>query len=253
MKGAKFSAEEREKMYIETLNFYIDLFSRHKIYQDMVLAENSGWDLNSLRSKIHKSAFTNIEYIPVSPEKSDQNRGKSYNELLMMQTAIDISKTIKDAGCFIKLTGRFPLVNIISVIKELYRRGGRKLSFFGDCKDHRVYERLRMPINGHSGESRFYAMSLDFWNENFRDCYRQLNDFEGHCIEKFLLCLKRTTGKRHDTVWRLRTQPHFAGKGGHVLGNGPAFFYSTDNDSYIMRFKRNLRQMARWMLPWWWC
>ncbi len=42
------------------------------------------------------------------------------------------------------------------------------------------------------------------------------------------------------------------GAGGHSLGKGAAFFYSTDNDSAVMRFKRGVRQLLRWVLPWWW-
>ena len=48
------------------------------------------------------------------------------------------------------------------------------------------------------------------------------------------------------------TQAHLTGAGGHSLGKGAAFFYSTDNDSAVMRFKRGVRQLLRWVMPWWW-
>lgn len=253
MKGAMFSAEDREQMYVSTLNYYIDLFGKKSIYMEMVFAENSGWNLKSMAEKVHKSEFIKIEYLSFNPNDFDQTKGKSYNELLMMQKAIGKSKTIQRIGRFVKLTGRFPIINLDKLIRELYRRGGNRLEFFGDCKDHNVYDRLGMKINGHSGESRFYAMSLDFWNKHFHNCYKNLNDFEGRNIEGYLLSLKRETNGQHNVIWRLHTQPHFSGKGGHNIGKGIAFFHSTDNDSKVMAFKRGLRQMCRWLLPWWWC
>lgn len=253
MKGAMFSTEEREQMYVNTLNYYISLFGKIKMYMDMVFAENSGWNLKVLARKFRKSDFTKIEYLSFNPNDFDQTKGKSYNELLMMQKAIGKSETIQRSRRFIKLTGRFPIINLDKLIKELYGRGGEILEFFGDCKDHKVYDRLGMKINGHSGESRFYAMSLDFWNEHFHDSYKKLNDFEGRNIEGYLLSLKRETYGQPNVIWRLHTQPHFSGKGGHNIGKGLAFFHSTDNDSHIMAFKRSLRQLCRWFLPWWWC
>lgn len=253
MKGAMFSAEDREQMYVSTLNYYIGLFEKRAIHLDMVFAENSGWDLMKMAENIHKSEFAEIEYLSFNPNDFDQTKGKSYNELLMMQKAIDSSKTIQEKGRFIKLTGRFPVMNLDKLLKELYCRGGETLAFFGDCKDHKVYDYLGMKINGHSGESRFYAMSLAFWNMHFRDCYMELNDFKGRNIEGYLLALKRETCGAPNVVWRLHTQPHFSGKGGHNIGKGVAFFHSTNNDSSIMTFKRGLRQLCRWVMPWWWC
>ena len=90
-------------------------------------------------------------------------------------------------------------------------------------------------------------------NKYFADCYMKLNDYDGDNIEKFLLQLKRKTYGEKNVIWRLRVQPHFTGKGGHNLGNGPAFFYSTDQDSSVLRFKRSIRQLLRWSAPWWWC
>lgn len=253
MKGAKFSSTERERMYVDTLNYYVTLFHNLKKRQSIVFAENSGWDLDVLKQKVRRSDFIDIEYISLDFTLFDQSKGKSYNELLMMQLAISASSIIQNARRFAKITGRFPLKNIDRVLYELFRRGGDKLNYFGDCKDHNIYERLGIPVNGHAGESRFYAMTLEFWKKYFEDCYNLLNDFDGKNIEGYLLQVKRKTVGRKDVIWRLRTQPHFSGKGAHSLGNGWAFFYSTNQDSAILGFKRGLRQLIRWIMPWWWC
>ena len=51
MKGACFSDEERENMYLCTLTFYLNKMSG----QQFVFAENSGWDLVNFKSKLWHS------------------------------------------------------------------------------------------------------------------------------------------------------------------------------------------------------
>ena len=50
---------------------------------------------------------------------------------------------------------------------------------------------------------------------------------------------------------RFKTQARISGKGGHNLGKGWSFFYSTDNDSLALKIKCGLRQVLRWVMPWW--
>lgn len=88
MKGDKFSSTERERMYVDTLNYYVTLFHNLKKRQSIVFAENSGWDLDVLKQKVRRSDFIDIEYISLDFTLFDQSKGKSYNELLMMQLAI---------------------------------------------------------------------------------------------------------------------------------------------------------------------
>lgn len=95
-------------------------------------------------------------------------------------------------------------------------------------------------------------MTLAFYEEYFRGRYVDMNDYDGRPVEAFLLQLVRKTKHLPTVHCRFRTQAHFTGSGGHSLGNGPAFFYSTNNDTAIMRFKRGLRQLFRWTMPWWW-
>lgn len=253
MSGAKFSAQEREKMYVDTLNYYIDDFSGRGESLEMVFVENSGWNKKSILSKLHKANNIYVEYVELDYNDFDQSKGKGYNEMLLMDKATLISQTIQDAGCFMKLTGRFPIRNLYALLKEVEKRGGKDMQLYADCKDHRVYDILHMPINGHAGECRYFAVSLDFYDKYFRGKYVTLNDFTGPLIEDFMLSVIRETKSQRGVYGRYRTQAHFTGNGGHSLGNGSAFFYSTDNDSSIMAFKRGIRQMIRWILPWWWC
>lgn len=254
MSGACFDATDREKMYVDTLNYYIQhLGSKSNETFELVFVENSGWNKNAVLSKLNKADNVYIEYVVLNPDDFDQSKGKGYNEMLMMDKAIKQSMTIQTAQAFFKLTGRFPIINLYSLLDEVKKRGGKEMQFYADCKDHRLYDWLHMPINGHAGECRYYAVSLKFWNQWMAGKYVTLNDFTGPLIEDFFLDIMRRTKHLPGVHCRYRTQAHFSGKGGHALGNGPAFFYSTDNDSSLMAFKRSLRQFVRWALPWWWC
>ena len=254
MKGAMFTAEERERMYVDTLNFYIREFERRNMQGKIVLAENSGWPKESVLAKLHTSQSVEIEYIALGTEDFVQEKGKSYNELLMMDRAIEQSRIIQEAKGFFKLTGRFPILNALKLIEEAERWGKRHegLRFYGDCKDHRVFDWLGLKINGHVGESRYYAVSVDFWNEHFRGRYIDMNDYEGRIVEYLILDVIRKTKCEQGVHCRYCTQARFTGSGGHSLGSGSSFFHSTDNDSLIVKTKLGIRQLIRWVLPWVW-
>ena len=251
MKGAMFTAEDREKMYVDTLNFYIRRFEERGIQGQIVFAENSGWKKDFVLQKLIKSKLVKIEYIALGIDGFMQEKGKSYNELLMMDRAIAQSRLIQAAKSFFKLTGRFPILNALDLIEEAEQWGRKNggLRFYGDCKDHKVFDWLGMNINGHVGESRYYAVSTDFWDQHFRGCYVEMNDYDGRIVENLILDVIRKTKHEQGVHCRYRTQARFTGSGGHTLGNGSTFFHSTDNDSLVVKTKLGIRQMIRWVLP----
>ncbi len=253
MSGAKFAAQEREKMYVDTLNYYIDDLGKRGGTFELVFAENSGWNRDSILTKLHESENVSLEYLSIDYRLFDQSKGKGYNEMLLLDIASKESKKIQANGAFFKLTGRFPILNLYSLMKEVEKRGGNNMRFYGDCKDHNVYQILHIPVNGHAGECRYFAVSLEFWDEYFRGQYVNLDDYNGPLMEDFLLKIMRLTKKDSGVTCRFRTQAAFSGSGGHSLGDGMIFFSSTDNDSALMKFKRELRQIVRWCIPCWWC
>lgn len=124
MKGSKFTAEEREKMYVDTLNYYIKLFGREKRDTTLVFVENSGWSSDSILNQLYKNDKVTIEYLSLVPSDFVQEKGKSYNEMLLIDKAIEKSSSIKDNGCFFKVTGRFPIANLNVLVNEVYKMGG---------------------------------------------------------------------------------------------------------------------------------
>lgn len=257
MQNAQFSVEERAQQYIDAIRFFLDAIPSQRI----VFAENS--DSISVVS----SYFLNeerVEWVNASsldvPYEYDQNRGKGYNEWLLMHYAITHSATITAAGCFFKITGRLKMLNIASMLRECERRD-TNLQFLADCKDHEVYRWLGMKINAHSGECRYFFSSIDFFEREIFPGYILLYDgvmgtheekqhdaFLAEDLMYQICCRSRILQHCYD---RFRTQARLSGKGGHSLGEGASFFHSTDNDSLVLRFKCSIRQALRYVLPWW--
>lgn len=273
MKGANFDVSERIEMYAEALKFYASKGL------SVVFAENSGFlkqnsqIISTQRSKGTKkntefsydtSLFENVEFVDVSGPEYDQSRGKGYNEAILLHKAVMKSKKIQEAGCFFKVTGRLKVLNIETLLREvsglsaklIFEKSKFQVSgfrFLADCKDHKVYEWLHMPINGHAGECRYWYASVEFFESMMWPRYDELNDYPPHMYlaEDLMLDVCRKTRGMAGCRDRFRTQARISGRGGHNLGKGWSFFYSTDNDSLALKIKCGLRQVLRWVMPWW--
>lgn len=265
MKGANFDVSERIEMYKDALKFYAEKGLK------VVFAENSGWltqegnltQISQSTQILNESNICryqelgihgNIEFVDVSGPEYDQSRGKGYNETILLHKAVNASKFVQEAGCFFKITGRLKVLNIEKLLEEISKLSlSSSLSFAADCKDHKVYEWLHMPINGHAGECRYWFASVEFFETMMWPRYNELNDYPPHiCLaEDLMLDVCRKTRGVHGCRDRFRTQARISGKGGHNLGKGWSFFYSTDNDSLSLKIKCGLRQVLRWVVPWW--
>lgn len=266
MKGANFDVSERIEMYMDALRFYAEKGLK------VVFAENSGW-LTQEGNLTQISPSTqilnegnicgyqelgirgNIEFVNVSGPEYDQSRGKGYNETILLHKAVNASKFVQEAGCFFKITGRLKVLNIDKLLGEVsgFKVQGSAFKFIADCKDHKVYEWLHMPINGHAGECRYWFASVEFFETMMWPRYNELNDYPPSiCLaEDLMLDVCRRTRGVPGCRDRFRTQARISGKGGHNLGKGWSFFYSTDNDSLVLKIKCGLRQVLRWVMPWW--
>jgi len=244
MIGASFSVEERARMYAEALSFYATKGVK------VVFAENSG-SISAVQSLV--LFRERIEWVDVSGSEYDQSRGKGYNETLLIKKAIAKSQLIRSAGCFFKITGRLKLQNVLGILAEC--ESHRVLHFMADCKDHNVYQWLHMPINGHSGECRYWFATVDFFEQHMFPKLDKLCDYgpDAYLAEDAMLEVCREFRGKEGCFDRFRLQARISGKGGHALGKGLSFFYSTDNDSWALRIKSGLRQLLRYIAPFWRC
>ena len=187
MKGACFTDEERETMYVTAIRYYIEnLFPKDKT-QKIIFAENSGWDLTSIKAQLPAYEDGRIEFISLDPCTFDISKGKGYNELLMINQVAQCSKIINEAGAFFKVTGRYPVYNIKyfldSASKKIYSEG---YDLYCDIKDHKLYDILRTGWNGHSFECRLFGVKTTWYGEHIAPLYLQLNDYEGNLLETVL-------------------------------------------------------------------
>lgn len=243
MQGANFSVDDRVQMYVEAVRFYVSKGL------SVVFAENSG-RVDVVRKALPEAG---IEWLDVSGAEYDQARGKGYNETILIKKAVEQSKSIQESGCFFKVTGRLKVLNIDSLLRECSKR--MPLQFLADCKDHAVYDVLHMPINGHAGECRYWFATSDFFMTRMLPHVNCMNDYSDppFLAEDAMLAVCRESRGQSGCKDRFRTQARISGKGGHDLGKGLSFFYSTDNDSMALRFKCGLRQVLRFILPFWRC
>lgn len=255
MKGALFSDNERETMYLATLEFYLNMLPENR---QLVFAENSGWNLHNFKTKlighVGKNA-TRIEYISINPSICDQNRGKGYNEILMINEAIVNSKAIQNAGAFLKVTGRYPIYNLVyflTAAEAYFNKGGK---YYGDIKDHHVYDILffnsQKKWNGHAAYTVLFAVTLDFYRQYFHDSYQHCNDYTNNWIENVWFSILKPFREKKDYSVSLRfsREPICGGLQGSSV---QTFVFSQSNNSIKARILRFIGNSFRLLTPWFW-
>lgn len=248
VKGGAWSIDERERMYLSTLRYYSETIGHN---YPIVFVENSDVDISHWGGIFAKSL--NLEVIQFPPdriENSDFNnsQGKGYNEFLMIKKAMLKSKVLSVSTHFLKITGRYPMVNIIDIIKEIENRAENKV-FFGDIKDTRIYDwiGIRKTDSGHWGDSRFFMADVDFYKRNIIDCYKEMNDYNGHNAENFIYNLSKKYRNDPRFIHRYRTQVRFDGVCGLVTDS-----FSESYNSPKARIKGQIRQCLRYLFPYIW-
>lgn len=248
MVGACFTDEEREKMYRESLMIYEKmLIGGGKTYK-IVFVDNSSWDLSSIKSSVKENP--SIEFLSLDSEDFDVTKGKGYNELLLINKAVEKSVFIREAGGFFKVTGRYPIYNIKYFIdyasKFILERRGH---LYIDIKDHNLYDRLGLGWCGHSADVRMFAASLSFYNEFIGNRYVELNDYKGLLLEGLMYEIVKSLIHRSDVICRFKKEPHFGGLEG---SNVAALSFSKNQDSLKGKLKRFLGNIIRLFFPRFW-
>ena len=256
MKGANFSDAEREQMYLETIEFYIrDLLSQDKGRQ-IVFVENSGWNLDSFKAKIKSLPNEQVEFISLNPSDFDVSKGKGYNELILINQTIDKSGILQGAGAFMKVTGRYPIYNIGYFLqkaeKYIFEQGGQ---FYGDIKDHKVYDFLfpnnTAKWNGHAAYTVLFATTISFYKEKLGPLYDRCNDYQGRWVEcVWYDALKAYRGEKDSGVsLRFAREPIC---GGFQGSSAQTIAFSKSNQSLKSNIMRFVGNCIRTFMPWFW-
>lgn len=246
--GSNFSVEERMEMYRSTLQFYAEKIGRT---YPLVMVENSDIDLTPWQEEFKDSLRLEIlQFTPPHLQNGtgedygfDNPKGKGYNEYLMIKLALERSETLRGCTHFLKLTGRYPMLNIREMLGEMESRGKDKAMMF-DVKEFKLYEKLRgTPYGTRWGDSRFFLMSVDFYRKNLMDFYKEMDnriydkDPEG-CI--YRLSVKYRKDKA--CCFRFRHQVQFSGQCGEAT-------WQEDYSSFKNRCKNKLRRLLRILFP----
>ncbi|MCD8284748.1 MAG: hypothetical protein LUB62_00780 [Prevotellaceae bacterium] len=179
MRGACFTDSEREEMYAQTLAFYARTLLPDPAAR-IVFAENSGWNLSRLTQRLPKETAGQTEFIALPPEEFDVSKGKGYNEVLLISKALQRSRFIRTAGAFLKVTGRYPILNLPFFVRHATKiicQGGKSL--YCDVKDHKLYDWLRLGWCGHACDCRIFASTVGFLRAEHRAALRRMQRLHG--------------------------------------------------------------------------
>lgn len=246
VKGGSFSVEERMKMYEGTLRFYAKTLGKR---YPIVFVENSDVSVDVWNQEFKDSMDLEIiQFRPndlVAYEGFDNSQGKGYNEYLMIKKAIMLSEKLRGCTHFLKITGRYAMENILSIINEIEKRAGDKV-FFDDIKDTKIYDVIgrKNTDSGHWADSRFFVAEIAYYKENLMNIYKGMNDYNGRNAEACLYDLYKV--HKHDVnfLFRYRTQVQFDGSCGLVTEN-----FSESYNSPKARLKNIIRQFLRFLFP----
>lgn len=256
MKGACFADDERYGMYLQALKWYISICHKWEGIK-LVFADNSGWDLLTFYDDLtkhfdRKVIDSNVEFISLAPELFDITKGKGYNELLLINHAIEKSTFIKEAGAFFKVTGRYPIYNVLRFHRAAKKCLSRGYKFYCDIKSHNLYRRFGLNWNSHSFEARLWGSTVDFYKENIGSRYIDCYDYDGRFVESILYdkLSEMTAGfkncRNQGISIRFSREPRFGGIEG---SDSSAKSFSKNQQSLKSRVKTLIGNFFRIFLP----
>ena len=259
MKNAYYSDDEREQMYVESLNFYIENVLSD-VNQSVVFVDNSGWNLDHLKRQLLPYDPNRLSFVSLSPELFDITKGKGYNELLMMNMALCQSQVIQESGGFVKATGRYPIYNLPYFVKMASCALEKGAVMYCDIKDHRLYDILQLGWTGHSFYSVLYGVKNVFFLESIGARYEELNDYTGPLVEEMVYKIVMDESKTGLNKWRgtigggrivarFKKEPICGGLQGSRMS---ALSFSVRQNNWKSKIKRGVGNCFRRLFPWIW-
>jgi hypothetical protein len=228
--------------------------------QKIVFAENSGWSMECIKEKLPKFDPNRLEFISFPPDLFDISRGKGYNELLLINLAIERSSFIQECGAFFKVTGRYPIFNIHYFIIQATKAINNGTELYCDIKDHQLFDLLHLGWCGHSADTRLFGVKTPYYNKNIGSHYTEVDDYNGPIIEGFFFQLIKNESKKGINKFtgdigngrikcRFPKEPQFGGMEGSYIVAG---LFSADQNSLTNKMKRLVGNGFRKLLPWIW-
>jgi hypothetical protein len=167
--NSMFEATERQAQYSNSLDYYISKLSYNGgVFDKIVFCENSGWNLDLLRERSSNLPSGLVEYLELDPSEYLPEKGKSYNEMLMIDQALSTLKNLGDNELIIKATGRYKIINAIDLISFISHNDDRALFH---CNYMREVNPLKRKYQKNLVDTRFFAFRKSIWDLHFAGLY----------------------------------------------------------------------------------
>ena len=231
---ARTDPDLRRRDYELALLHYLDALSRGA-FDQLVFAENSATNLDSLRALVKKSGLENrVEFLSLYGLDYPSAYSRGYGEFLLLDRVMDspVMRAQSSDGVIWKITGRYRVANI----EQLIRSRPKQFDVYCNCRDYPV--RLT--------DQYLLAWRVGVYAQHLKGLYRFFREKE--------------TGKYAERIMReLIDQGRFQTL--HVI---PRFTHvpivegvrGWDNREYgagvMTHCKLLVRQTANLALPWFW-
>ncbi len=212
--------EKRRLQYIEAIKFYLD--NTHNL---IVFVENSGIDIS--KEFVHSTHKDRLEILTFFGNGFEKHLGKGYGEMIILKHAFEYSNFIKKSNSIFKITGRYKLLNIKSILKA-----------YGQ---HNCDVMVDLPCQLKYSDSRTFIADKAFFVDFLFQTASMINDSIGYYFEHALnrAVLLSIMEKKYSYL-PFKYKPRLKGESGtDNLNYDYSFFYW---------FPQNLRQIIQFKL-----
>lgn len=223
--------------YIEALKYWLN-FNDQRL-TGIVFADNSGYDLNSLRRMFEDCSRGKpiVEFIQVEKCVWPDHIHYGFCELLIIDDALKKSELLKEAPLFIKATGRLRFDGLIKML-DVMGRDFINPQFVVDAHDYAFPFGAR-----HSGIStQLMVFNTNFYRKNLIGINKLMKPWVISHIEDLLFI---ELSKFKGAGYYMRFPCYLSCVG----------FCATTNKNYRSfksKMKDLLRRTSRKVAPWWW-
>jgi hypothetical protein len=167
--------EQRKNQYKESLKL---ILRQIKEDQSVIFCENSNADLSEIRnlSKLYEKKGRTLIVQQVPEEYLLNFSGKGWGEGLILKRALESVTELANCKAFIKITGRYQILNLKRVLKIIERDACQNTRLKFVCS--RFSDSMKPHVT-----TEFFWSDLNFYRQNLMHAYKRVNDEAGHFLE----------------------------------------------------------------------
>ncbi|WP_158944614.1 hypothetical protein [Granulicella sp. S190] len=199
------------------------LWLAHPDIKSLVLVENSGSDISELREIANERPEKNVEFLSFKVREYDGSLGKGYGEMICLQYAIEHSQLLALSPQFVKVTGRYFLINATDFLHFADRRRDAEII----CD---------MLLNLTWADSRVFAGTTDFLRNYLFPLRDEVNDSQQSNFEHVLARAVHACMANRGT-W---AEPPFPLEIQGVSGSQDRGWQMNVKDKFKLRIRHNL-------------